>query len=38
MSLIGHYSLSTEHLPPAKNTHLIEYWTASNGVFVRGKT
>lgn len=37
MSIIGHYSLSTEHLPPAKNKHLIEYWMASNGVFVRAK-
>ena len=37
MSIIGHYYLSTEHLPPAKKTHLIEYWTASNGVFVRAK-
>lgn len=37
MSIIGYYSLVTEHLPPIKQTHLIEYWTASNGVFVRAK-
>lgn len=37
MSMIGHYALVTEHLPPVKQTHLIEYWTASNGVFVRAK-
>lgn len=37
MSFIGDYYLRTPELPPFKETHFREYWTASNGVFVRAQ-
>ncbi len=35
MSLIGHYYMSRPELPPLQEAQSLEYWTASNGVFVR---
>jgi hypothetical protein len=37
MSFLGDYYLRQPHLPPFKHTHVREYWTASNGVFVRAQ-
>ena len=37
MSFIGEYYLRQAQLPPFKHTHFKEYWTASNGVFVRAQ-
>ncbi len=37
MPFIGEYYLRQAHLPPFKQTHFREYWTASNGVFVRAQ-
>ena len=37
MSLFGDYYLREPALPPLKATHIMEYWTASNGVFIRAQ-
>jgi hypothetical protein len=37
MSFFGYYYAHTSELPPIKPTHLLEYWTASNGLFLRGE-
>ena len=37
MPFIGEYFLRQPQLPPFKPTHFREYWTASNGVFVRAE-
>ena len=37
MSFLGEYYLRSPELPPFKETHFREYWTASNGGFVRAQ-
>lgn len=37
MAFIGEYYLRSPELPPFQQTHFREYWTASNGVFVRAQ-
>lgn len=37
MPFIGDYYLRQPQLPPFRPTHFREYWTASNGVFVRAQ-
>ena len=36
-SFIGEYYLRTPELPPFRQTHIREYWTAGNGLFVRAE-